>query len=192
MQCELILASASPRRKELLASLGYQFRVQPAHINESPEVDEEPYAHVERLAREKAQVVAKNNPDAVVLAADTIVVLGRRILGKPRDDADAIAMLRDLSASCHQVMTAIAVCAKTEQMSRVQVSEVQFRTLQELEILAYVNSGEPRDKAGSYGIQGGAARFVEHLSGSYTGVMGLPLCQTEQLLREIGCEPPPL
>lgn len=191
MNCELILASASPRRRELLAGLGFDFRVQPAHIDETPASGEEARAHVERLAQEKAQAVASVNAHAVVLAADTIVVLDGRILGKPSSDAEAFAMLCSLSGRQHQVMTAIAVHAQDQKKSLVQVSDVRFRALRKVEVAAYVNGGEPQDKAGAYGIQGGAARFVEHLSGSYTGVMGLPLCQTEQLLREIGCERPP-
>ncbi len=189
MHSELILASASPRRSELLGGLGYRFAVHPAHIDETPGADETARSHVERLAREKARTVAQSHPQAVVLAADTIVVLGARILGKPLDDADAVAMLRALSGSTHEVMTAVAVCAGKREEAFVQVSAVQFRELDETDIDRYVASGECRDKAGAYGIQGGAARFVEHLSGSYTGVMGLPLCQTEQLLRRFGCGP---
>ncbi len=189
MACDLILASASPRRSELLQGLGYVFRVQPAHIDETPWDDEAARDHVDRLAREKARAVAAQAPGAVVMAADTIVVLGPRILGKPVDDADAIAMLEDLSGSTHEVMTAVAVCADDREEAFVHVSQVRFRRLEPADIEAYVRSGECRDKAGAYGIQGGAARFVEHLAGSYTGVMGLPLCQTEQLLRRFGCGP---
>ncbi len=189
MACDLILASASPRRSELLQGLGYVFRVQPAHIDETPWDHEPARDHVDRLAREKARAVAAQAPGAVVMAADTIVVLGPRILGKPVDDADAIAMLEDLSGSTHEVMTAVAVCADDREEAFVHVSQVRFRRLEPADIEAYVRSGECRDKAGAYGIQGGAARFVEHLAGSYTGVMGLPLCQTEQLLRRFGCGP---
>jgi len=186
---ELILASASPRRRELLDGLGYRFTVQPAHIDETPGADETARGHVERLAREKAAVVARDHPQSVVMAADTIVVLGSRILGKPVDDADAVAMLQALSGSTHEVMTAVAMRAGNREEAFVQVSQVRFRPLDETDVDRYIASGECRDKAGAYGIQGGAARFVEHLSGSYTGVMGLPLCQTEQLLRRFGCGP---
>lgn len=189
MHSELILASASPRRRELLDGLGYRFTVQPAHIDETPGGDETARGHVERLAREKAAVVGREHTQSVVLAADTIVVLGSRILGKPVDDADAVAMLQALSGSVHEVMTAVAVRAGNREEAFVQVSQVRFRPLDETDVDRYVASGECRDKAGAYGIQGGAARFVEHLSGSYTGVMGLPLCQTEQLLRRFGCGP---
>ncbi len=189
MTCDLILASASPRRSELLGGLGYTFRVHPAHIDETPWENESAPVHVERLAREKARAVAATHPGAVVMAADTIVVLGPRILGKPVDDADAAAMLRALSGSRHEVMTAVAACKDDREEAFVHASQVRFRELSPADIATYVRSGECRDKAGAYGIQGGAARFVEHLSGSYTGVMGLPLCQTEQLLRRFGCEP---
>lgn len=189
MTCDLILASASPRRSELLGGLGYVFQVHPAHIDETPWDNETALAHVERLAREKARAVAATHPGAAVMAADTIVVLGPRILGKPIDDADAAAMLHALSGSSHAVMTAVAICKDDREEAFVHTSEVRFRALDSADIAAYVRSGECRDKAGAYGIQGGAARFVEYLSGSYTGVMGLPLCQTEQLLRRFGCEP---
>ncbi|MEN8719031.1 MAG: Maf family protein [Oceanococcaceae bacterium] len=179
---DLILASASPRRRELLDQLGWPCRVEPADIDERPGADEAPLAHVERLARAKARVIAARDPRALVLAADTIVVLDGQILGKPADDADAVRMLRSLSGSTHQVMTGVAVAQSTRTLSEVQTSTVRFRALTEEDIRDYVSSGEPRDKAGAYGIQGPAGRFVEHLSGSYTGVMGLPLCHTERLL----------
>lgn len=189
MQTDLILASASPRRHELLAGLGYEFQVVPANIDESPFPAELPLTHVERLAREKALTVVRTHPAQTVLAADTIVVVDGEILGKPIDDQHACAMLRSLSGRRHEVMTALAVASGDALESTVQRSIVQFRPIRPAEIAAYVATGEPFDKAGSYGIQGGAARFVESLHGSYTGIMGLPLCQTEQLLRRFGCVP---
>ena len=188
--CPLLLASASPRRRELLAQLGYDFAVQPADIDERPQPGEDPAQHVERLAREKAAAVAAKAPQACVLAADTIVVLDGEILGKPRNDGHARAMLAALSGSTHAVMTAVSAVRNGRQQAFVQRSQVRFRTLAMEEIAAYVASGEPADKAGAYGIQGGAARFVAHMDGSYTGIMGLSLCQTEALLRELGCAAP--
>lgn len=180
----LILASASPRRQQLLSTLGFAFEVQPANIDESPLPGESAPKHVLRLAREKAAAI---QGDAVVLAADTIVVLQGQILGKPKDAEDASRMLWSLSGSTHEVLTAIAVRDGTEEADWLSVSTVRFRELSGADVADYVATGEPLDKAGAYGIQGGAARFVEHLDGSYTGIMGLPLCQTEQLLRQFGC-----
>lgn len=188
-QRTFILASASPRRRELLLSLGYRFVVQAADIDESVRPEEQPEAHVQRLALTKAQAVAAQQPQAAVLAADTIVVNAGQILGKPRDAAHAEHMLRELSATRHQVHTAIALAIDDKHQVQLQSSWVQFRPLRHAEIAAYVASGEPMDKAGAYGIQGQAGRFVLEMQGSYTGIMGLPLCQTEQLLSDAGLRP---
>lgn len=172
-----------------MLSLGYDFAVQAADIDESAWPDEQPAAHVQRLALSKAQAVAAQQPQAAVLAADTIVVNAGQILGKPRDAAHAQQMLRDLSATRHQVYTALALVVGGQERVELQSSWVQFRSLHSEEIAAYVASGEPMDKAGAYGIQGQAGRFVLEMQGSYTGIMGLPLCQTEQLLCCAGLRP---
>lgn len=188
-QRSLILASASPRRREMLHSLGYRFEVLAADIDESPLPGEQPPAHVQRLALGKATVIAAQHPAVAVLAADTIVVQAGRILGKPRDAQHAASMLAELSGTRHQVHTALALIVDGQPRVELQSSWVQFRDLHSDEITAYVASGEPMDKAGAYGIQGQAGRFVREMQGSYTGIMGLPLCQTEQLLRGAGLRP---
>lgn len=183
----LYLASGSPRRRELLTQIGVPFVTQIVPIDESPLPDEAPDVYVERLARAKAQAGLASLgdvEDAVVLGADTAVVLDGRILGKPLDRADALATLGALSGREHQVMTAIALASRDRVASRVVVSQVRFRPLSEAEIAAYWASGEPQDKAGSYGIQGLAAVFVSQLQGSYSAVVGLPLCETAALLAE--------
>lgn len=183
----LYLASGSPRRRELLTQIGVPFVTQIVPIDESPLPDEAPDVYVERLARAKAQAGLASLgdvEDAVVLGADTAVVLDGRILGKPLDRADALATLSALSGREHQVMTAIALASRDRVASQVVVSQVRFRPLSEAEIAAYWASGEPQDKAGSYGIQGLAAVFVSQLQGSYSAVVGLPLCETAALLAE--------
>jgi len=172
----LILASASPRRAELLARVAWPFDVVPAEIDESRLPGEDPDAHVARLAREKSARVSRDHPDAWVLGADTIVVLGDDVLGKPADDRDAARMLARLSGVTHRVLTALAWARDgTPVACATSSSEVTFRTLSDGEIDAYVATGEPRDKAGAYALQGGAARFVASVRGSVTGVIGLPL-----------------
>lgn len=183
----LYLASGSPRRRELLTQIGVPFVTQIVPIDESPLPDEAPDVYVERLARAKAQAGLASLgdvEDAVVLGADTAVVLDGRILGKPLDRADALATLSALSGREHQVMTAIVLASRDRVASQVVVSQVRFRPLSEAEIAAYWASGEPQDKAGSYGIQGLAAVFVSQLQGSYSAVVGLPLCETAALLAE--------
>ncbi len=183
----LYLASGSPRRRELLTQIGVPFLTQIAPIDENALPDEPPSAYVERLARAKGQagLAALSNPaDAVVLGADTAVVLDGRILGKPLDRADALATLQALSGRCHEVLTAVALVSRERIVSQVVTSHVRFRALSVAEIEAYWASGEPQDKAGSYGIQGLAAIFVSQLQGSYSAVVGLPLCETAALLAE--------
>lgn len=183
----LYLASGSPRRRELLTQIGVPFLTQIAPIDESALPGESPLAYVERLARAKGHAglaALVDADDAVVLGADTAVVLDGRILGKPRDRADALATLQALSGRSHQVLTAVALVSRERQASQVVTSQVTFRPLTQAEIEAYWASGEPQDKAGSYGIQGLAAVFVSQLQGSYSAVVGLPLCETAALLAE--------
>ncbi len=182
---ELILASQSPRRRELLARLGVSFTVRAADVNETINPAEPPILEVARLSRKKAAAVSAGEED-VVVAADTVVVLDGRVLGKPRDGAEAVRMLRALSGREHQVMTGVTVRRGAFLRSGTAVTKVHFRALSEAEIAAYVASGEPMDKAGAYGIQGLAAIFVEWLEGDYYNVMGLPLCPLAGLLREAG------
>lgn len=185
----LHLASGSPRRRELLAQIGVPFVTLIASIDETALPDEPAQRYVERLAREKAQagLATLGWPEgAVVLGADTAVVLDGRILGKPNDRADALSTLAALSGREHEVMTAVALAAADRVESRVVVSRVRFRPLRPGEAEAYWATGEPRDKAGGYGIQGLAAVFVSQLEGSYSAVVGLPLCETAQLLEVFG------
>lgn len=185
----LVLASASPRRRQLLASLGLKCKVAPTDIDETPRPGEDPADYARRLAAEKAAAGAARQPSGrLLLAADTVVALGREILGKPADEHDAARMLRRLSGRTHQVHTAVAARRGDTAAMRLATTEVTFRSLRDTEIEAYVSSGEPLDKAGAYGIQGVAAIFVTRLSGSYSGVVGLPLCETAELLREFGVE----
>jgi len=182
----LVLASASPRRAELLKQIGLEFTAQAADIDETPRPDEPADAYVERLAREKALAVAAAHPDALVLGSDTSVVLKGEILGKPLNRTDACATLARLSGEVHQVITAVALAHRGDCQSCLVVTDVVFRQLGGDEINAYVASGEPMDKAGSYGIQGLGGIFVKELRGSYSAVVGLPLQQTAGLLAEAG------
>lgn len=185
----LFLASGSPRRRELLTQIGVAFSVIGAEIDETPLPDESPAAYVERLARGKAQAGRARlnaNAQACVLGADTAVVLDGKILGKPLDEADALAMLMSLSGQEHEVLTAIALLDGERCESRVVRSLVRFRPINAAEASAYWASGEPRDKAGGYGIQGLGAVFVSSLNGSYSAVVGLPLCETAELLGHFG------
>ncbi|GAB7533555.1 Maf family protein [Pseudomonas sp. 3A(2025)] len=185
----LYLASGSPRRRELLTQIGVPFNVLSAQIDETPLADEHPGDYVERLARSKAQAglaLLSETQNACVLGADTAVVLDGQILGKPIDQQDALAMLAALSGREHEVLTAVAVLDHERCESRVVASKVRFRPIQAHEARTYWASGEPLDKAGSYAIQGLAAIFVEALHGSYSAVVGLPLCETADLLGHFG------
>jgi septum formation protein len=183
-----VLASASPRRLELLRGIGLEpDQVDPADIDEMPLAGETARRLALRLARAKAAVTAARHPDAFVLAADTVVALGRRLLGKPEDDADAARMLGLVSGRAHRVLTAVAVLAPGGRAgARLSETRVQFKRLTAREIAAYVASREWAGKAGGYGVQGRAGAFVTALSGSYTGVVGLPLYETRALLVGLG------
>ncbi|MBM3907594.1 MAG: septum formation inhibitor Maf [Gemmatimonadetes bacterium] len=182
----VILASASPRRRELLTLVGIPHEVRPADIDESVLPGEQPAPHAERLARAKAHTLAERHGDAVVIAADTIVVLDGEILGKPRDGAHAAAMLRRLAGREHTVFTAIAVARGAHTESAVEGVRVWFRALGDEEIEAYIATGEPMDKAGAYGIQGYGATIVERVDGDYFSVMGLGLRRLVELLARVG------
>ena len=186
MNQALILASKSPRRQQLLAQLGYQFTTSSADIDESVVNGETPKQYVRRLAIAKAQVIAKENSQAVVLGSDTAVVIDNEILGKPGDQQDCIAMLKKLSGRQHQVLTSIALVQGKRVESQVVTTEVFFKTLSEQEMLRYWQSEEPKDKAGSYGIQGLGAQFVHKIQGCYFAVVGLPLYQSAQMLAAFG------
>jgi septum formation protein len=180
----LILASASPRRQELLKLFGVPFLVRVADIDETMDLSRSPFEEVARVSRQKALAVSREKDD-VVIAADTIVVCEGKVLGKPRDEADAAAMLRLLSGRDHQVMTGCTVLAGDRAETFTEVTDLHFRELSDREIARYIASGEPMDKAGSYGIQGGAALFCTHMVGDYYNVMGLPVCALGQRLREL-------
>ena len=185
---KIVLASASPRRRELLEQIHVSHIVHIADIDETPLLNESPESYVQRLADQKAVAcIQKFNPQLPVLAADTVVVLDGKIMGKPNDKEDALAMLRELSGKTHHVFTAIALKGKKAH-SALSVTQVTFRALLEHEIQAYCNSSEPLDKAGSYAIQGQGSLFIERINGSFSGVMGLPLFETAQLLRLEGIE----
>ena len=188
---ELVLASASPRRIELLALIGITpDRVAPADIDETPMKDETPSRLAVRLAVTKAEAVAAQSPEAVVLAADTVVAVGRRLLEKPADEAEATRFLKLLSGRNHRVFTGVAVTAGVRTTQRVVDTRVSFKVLSDAEIAAYVASGEWKGKAGGYGIQGRAGAFVTRLVGSYPAVMGLPLFETVNLLAGAGYRAP--
>ena len=189
MSTKIYLASASPRRKQLLSQLDVAFEQFATDIDESQVEGETAEAFVSRLAEEKALAgVEIAEQDYPVLGSDTIVVLNGQVLGKPTDQSDAIATLTELSGQTHQVMTAIAFANKSKVKSMLVTTEVTFKHLSQQEINDYCATKEPLDKAGSYGIQGGAGRFVTNLNGSYFAVMGLPLYETEKLLNEFIAE----
>lgn len=184
----IILASKSPRRKELLAQLGVEFICQSADIDETPLFDETPYNYVERLAIEKAQAVLAlpQNESALVIGSDTAVIINNEILGKPVNKKDSARMLRLLSNNCHQVLTSIALISERDIKTQVVTTQVNFKTLTADEIEAYWQTQEPQDKAGSYGIQGIGGQFVRSINGSYSAVVGLPLYEMALLLNEAG------
>lgn len=186
MTTQIILASASPRRKELLDQINVTYSVYPVDIDETPHLNEAPLEYVLRMANEKSLAcIERLGREIPVLSADTIVVLGTRILGKPKDQDDAIAMLTQLSGKTHQVFSAVSLRGREDHQA-VSMTEVTFRPLSQSEILSYWLSGEPRDKAGSYGIQGLGGLFAESIKGSFTGVVGLPLFETAELLLKQG------
>jgi len=188
MAIQLILASASPRRKELLDQINVRYQVYPINIDETPLHNEIPMAYVQRLAAEKsAACVAQLKTQLPVLAADTSVVLGDLIMGKPKDQEDAVQMLTLLSGKTHQVYSAISLRGR-EHSQAVSITAVKFRSLSKREILDYWRTGEPLDKAGSYAIQGIGGVFVESIVGSFSGVVGLPLFETAELLSKQGIE----
>jgi septum formation protein len=190
----LVLASASPRRRELLTQAGYTFEVHPADIPEDPRPDEDPIAYVTRLAREKAEAVfaeiartpareeRASAPPQVVLGADTTVTLDSHILGKPSDPADAARMLRLLSGRTHRVITGVALVTANSTEVAAEVTAVRFLTPSDEEIAAYIATGEPMDKAGAYAIQGRAARWIPRIEGCYFNVVGLPISLVSALL----------
>jgi septum formation protein len=191
----LFLASASPRRRELLSQVGYSFEVRPAHINEDPLEAEDPIAYVTRLAREKAEAVFRElsmadlpvqnqglDGQSAVLGADTTVTLDNAILGKPQDAVDAARILRLLSGRTHRVITGVALVTQEATEVAAEATAVRFLTLSDEEIAAYIATGEPMDKAGAYAIQGRAARWIPRIEGCYFNVMGLPLALVCSLL----------
>ena len=182
----LCLASGSPRRRALLEQLGVPYVLALPDVDEAVLPGESAADYVVRMARAKARAVHPHGAALPVLAADTIVVIDGRICGKPTDAEDGIAMLLQLSGRSHEVLTAVALAAAGDVQHRLSRSEVRFRHLTLPEAIAYWNTGEPRDKAGSYAVQGHGAIFIEHLSGSYSGVMGLPLFETAELLAGAG------
>jgi septum formation protein len=181
----LILASASPRRAELLSSAGYEFDVAPTDVDETPGVAESPESYARRVARDKAiAACARCQPtDRVVLAADTVVVVDGQILGKPKDSEDARRMLRLLSSGVHEVHTAVVVSTPAGERAELVTTRVRFVPMDEAEIDWYVASGEPEGKAGAYAIQGRAARFIDRIEGSWSNVVGLPLATVARMLK---------
>ena len=184
---QLILASQSPRRKELLGLFHIPFTICVADIDETMDPDLSPAEEVARVSRAKAEAIPRDPMD-VVIAADTIVVCNGEVLGKPKDADDAFRMLRMLSGRDHQVMTGMTVLRGEHCITTTEITDIHFRELSDREIWNYVRSGEPMDKAGSYGIQGGAALFAEKLCGDYYNVMGLPVCWLGQILKQISPE----
>lgn len=182
----LILASQSPRRKELLSSLGYEYETCPANVDETVGEEAESIYVPEILSRKKALHVLEKNPDAVVMGSDTVVICDGIILGKPADEEEAKAMLRLLSGKKHTVATGLCVCSKEKTRSLVSLTDVYFYELSDKLISSYIKTGEPMDKAGAYGIQGIGSVLVRKIDGDYFTVMGLPLSQTARLLSEFG------
>ncbi len=181
----LVLASASPRRRELLDAAGFVFEVDVADVDETRHAGEPAGAYARRVALAKAQAVAARHPEAMVLGADTVVVLDDEVLGKPVDDADAVRMLTGLAGRAHRVLTAVALVGRGATLDTIEETVVWVQALTPTEIAAYVESGEPHDKAGAYGIQGRASRFIPKIEGSYTNVVGLPVATVDALLRRV-------
>ncbi len=185
---QIILASASPRRQELLCSVGLKFKTIPAHANEDYKEGESPREHVQRLAKDKALAIAKKYPQAWVLGADTIVVIDEMILGKPKNKAQAQKMLERLSGREHKVFTGFTLAHIAFKVSKTKViqSAVRFKTISPEEMEWYISCDEPYDKAGSYAVQGKGAYFIKSIRGSYTNVIGLPLCEVLEELKSLG------
>ena len=181
----LILASQSPRRRELLGLTGLDFIIRAADIDETMDPEKAPFDEVSRVSRLKALAIPRE-PGDVVIAADTIVVCAGRVLGKPRDEEDAFRILRLLSGRDHEVMTGMTVVRDDAVITHTEVTKIHFRDLHPDEIRAYIATGEPMDKAGAYGIQGGAALFADQMVGDYYNVMGLPVCRLGMILRSLG------
>lgn len=182
----LVLASASPRRQELLRAAGIEFVVQPAEVPEAPQADEKPRAYAERLAREKARAIFRGRPGDVVLGADTVVIVDEHILEKPRDPADAARMLRLLSGREHFVTTGVGLVGDGFEDVRSETTLVVMAEIADEEIVSYVATGEPMDKAGAYAIQGIASRWISRIEGDYGNVVGLPVALVYRMLREHG------
>jgi septum formation protein len=180
----LVLASASPRRAELLRNAGIAFTVDPAHVPEQPIPGELPLDYGQRLAREKVLAVFARHPEEAVLGADTVVVIDEHLLEKPADADDAVRMLRLLSGRTHQVITGVCVVAPKFECTEAELTQVTFAEISDQEIAAYIRTGEPMDKAGAYGIQGFASRWVTSIQGDYFNVVGLPVARVYRLLRE--------
>jgi septum formation protein len=181
----LILASASPRRSELLRNAGIPFTVEPAHVAEQPLPSEQPLQYAKRLARDKARAVFVRHSDNVVLGADTVVVVDEHLLEKPSDRNDAARMLRLLSGRTHRVITGVCLIAKGHEQSEVEITEVRFSPLSESEVASYIETGEPMDKAGAYAIQGMASRWVERIDGCYFNVVGLPVPRVYRMIQAL-------
>jgi septum formation protein len=182
----LVLASASPRRQELLRNAGIAFEVQPAHIPENPQPGESAKTCAERLARDKAQEIARQRPNDVVVGADTVVVVDGQLLGKPSDAADAARMLRLLSGREHEVITGVCLVVGGQPSVASETTNVTMSEISEKEIADYVASGEPMDKAGAYAIQGIASRWIPRIEGDYSNVVGLPVARVWRMLRQVG------
>ena len=186
MPPRIILASQSPRRAELMRMLNLKFDILPADIDEKYLRHEAPPAHAQRLAREKALVVAEQHPDALVVGSDTVVVIDRAVLGKPQNEDDAVAMLMRLQGRIHRVATGIAVAEGEECLAETEIVRVKFRAFDEGTARAYVTTGEPADKAGAYGIQGYGASLIEWVHGDYFAVMGLPVQRMIRMFEQLG------
>ena len=179
----LILASASPRRAELLRNAAINFTIEPAHVTEQPFPNETPVEYAKRLARDKARAVFARNPDSAVMGADTVVVVDEHLLEKPADEHDAARMLRLLSGRAHKVITGVCLVAPSFERTEAETTHVVFSSLSENEISYYVQTGEPMGKAGAYAIQGIASRWVERIEGCYFNVVGLPLPLVYRMFR---------
>ena len=183
---QMILASGSPRRKELLSYIADEFTIIPGDLEET--AYGAPREQTLRLAKDKAMDIAKSHPDAVVIGADTLVAIGGKVLGKPKDKEEAASMLRSLSGKTHEVYTGVAIICNGNVMTECAVTEVAFDVMSDEEIAAYIETGEPMDKAGAYGIQGCCGKFIRGISGCYFNVMGLPQNTVYRMLKKLGVQ----